>query len=86
MQVYQGNGIVVAHISLDFNIFILIKLRYAYILLCIFDTLPGLLFLEFLLLNSLWCHTGCITIFMYVDRLTKSLDIDIPFFFVNECT
>jgi hypothetical protein len=83
---YQRNGIVVAHITLNLNIFILVKLSDAYILLCVLHNLSCLLFFEFLLLNSFLYTTDCITIFMYVYRLIKSLNIDIPLLFVNEST
>ena len=69
MLVYQGNCIVVAHITLNLDIFILVKLSDPYKLLCVFNTLPSLLFFDFLLLKSFWDRTNCTTILMYVYGL-----------------
>ena len=86
MLVDQRNSVIVAHITLYFDISILIKLRYPYILLGMLDSMACLLFLEFLLLNSFLCCNSWITTLMYVNWLIKSLDIDIPFFFVYKST
>jgi hypothetical protein len=65
----QGNGIIIAHITLNLNIFILVKLSDAYIFLSVLYPLSSLLFFDFLFLSIFGDPTHCITIFMYVYRL-----------------
>jgi hypothetical protein len=69
MLMYQGNGIIIAHITLNLHIFILVKLSDAYIFLCVLHALSSLLFFDFLFLSIFGDPTICITIFMYVYRL-----------------
>lgn len=82
----QGDSVVIAHITFDFNVFVFVKLSNTYILQCVLHSLACLLFLNFFLMNDFTGDAPSVAIFMYVNRLIKGFDVDISFLFVDKGT